>query len=209
MVKYEINGSMSISKELIKDKTIVSICSGDEIKATLELGSQDYYSFAIRSNDNYIVIYSKSGVISNASSSIKAVYDRNNNNIVDISNDNVRSIFENMFITRKTFFQGVVIAYINMDYLGIADSVSVTDFEKYITCCNDEISRDEVVSYILKLYPSLEKFIGITQSSEMEYKNMVKEIGSNMLSFNALPQVVNSDLVRKNSGDYQYSKKGQ
>ena len=122
---------------------------------------------------------------------IEAAYNIKNRSTVNLENKKIKVLLEYMFISKKGFDIATVLSFINNIDLGVTEKEEVEDFIYYLTSGNKDINYNEILDYVLKTYPELTKYMNIKEKmSVIEYRQIVEEIGTNILRFHIMPQVV-------------------
>lgn len=197
-----INENLKI--EVAKDgnnKTINIYRKNVKIESlSFTIGSSLYKEF--KYDSNYLLIYSK--IFSKpASEKIEFLYDIQNDERVYLDeHENLETIIKYMFLYSRDFDIETVLSVINNNDLKIATEESVESFYNYLTTANSNITKEEVVSYILKQYPALSKYTSLPERiSVVDYKKMMKEFYFTKLSFHRISQII--DLEKLNNKDTQ------
>ncbi len=175
-----INDSVKVEKIITRDEnleysdsklTSIYICVGSEKILLCEKITDDYRSLNYVFDENYIV-----AIYNFMDSFVEAVYDINNKKILELD-DEKRRILEYMYISDRRFNIEIILQYINEADLKITSEEKITEFEKYITGFNKNISKEEVIDYICEEYPIFEDYKDISAPlSVIDYRKIVEEI---------------------------------
>lgn len=194
-IKY-INKNLFIkSVERAKRTKIFVNHDGKEILlADVEKIAENFWIRTVY-DENYIVVYSRGDMSNQIPLYIEAAYNIKNKSIVNLSGK-TRILLEYMLICKKRFDLASVLQYINNCPLLLVPEDSEEEFVRYLTCDNMDVPREEIIKYILKNYPELEKYMNYTDIlSVIEYKKIVKSFGKNVLSFHIMPQLIDLSPV--------------
>lgn len=149
-------------------------------------------------DDNYIVVYSRGDMSNQIPLYIEAAYNIKNKSIVNLSDNKIRLLLEFMLICKKPIDVGVILEYINNFPLEIAEKDDIRDFVRYLTGGNNEISREEIIEYILDNYPELENYMNYTNKpSVIQYRNILNSFGRRYFNFHIMPQIVDLSQIEK------------
>ena len=144
---------------------------------------------------NYIVVYSRGDMSNQIPIYIEGAYNIKNKSIVDLSNNAIRVLLDYMLIVKKGFHISTILEYINDCSFGIVKDDEIEDFVRYLTYGNNEISREEIIKYILDNYPELEKTMNCTNKLNfIDYLNSIDDI---YLHFHIMPQIIDLSSVEK------------
>jgi len=151
-----------------------------------------YYFWINTVNDeNYIVVYSRGDMSNQIPLDIEGAYNIKNKSIVDLSNYKIKVLLEYMLICKKGFYLAPVLQYINDYPLQIVSDDEIEDLVTYLTSGNNNITREEIIKYILENYPQLEKHMNYTDKlSVIEYRNIVEDFDTDVLRFHIMPQII-------------------
>ena len=124
-------------------------------------------------------------------SKITGLYSIKNQKLLNVKNRKLLELYKQMFwIGRaKTFELAFALSEINSENLGILTDEEKTQYYRYLTSGNKNITRDEVVNYILRKIPKLEKYSNLkNELSAMEYRLIAKDLGTMLLALRPIPQ---------------------
>lgn len=195
-----INKSLFIESagSLNKRKAFVNHDGKKILLADVEKIAENFWIRTVY-DENYIVVYSRGDMSNQIPLYIEAAYNIKNKSIVNLSDNKTRELLEYMLICKKGFNLATVLQYINNYPLLLVSEDSEEELVRYLTCDNMEIPRGEIIKYILKNYPELEKYMNYTDIlSVMEYKKIVKSFGNNVLSFHRMPQIIDLSPAEMN-----------
>lgn len=148
-------------------------------------------------DENYIVVYSRGDMSNQIPLFIEAAYNIKNKSIVNLSGK-IRVLLEYMLIHKKGIDIAAILEYINDCPLGIAEEDEKEDLVRYLTSGNTEISREEIIKYILNNYPELHEHMNYTNKlSVIEYRNILDEFDDDYLRFHVIPQIIDLSPVEK------------
>lgn len=179
-------------KEIIKRNRIrIYVIDKDKEILLSDVKADENFSCKFVYNDNYIVSYTREIGTNEIPLSIDGVYDIHKSQVIVNLKENDKKSLTNMMLIRKKFNLSVVLSEINnFDW-----DDRRTEFEKYLTSGNDKISHEQIIEYILKCYPFLEKYIGL--SEDLSIKDYIK-IENQINQFNFLFYAIPQDLMLTN-----------
>ena len=94
-----------------------------------------------------------------------------------MSNKKIKVLLEYMLISKKGFDLANVLSEINSSDLGLLDEDEKEDLSIYLTSGNMDISKDQIISYILNRYPQLKKYTELEgKLSVTEYRKIIDEL---------------------------------
>ena len=159
----------------------------------------DFFWIKTVNDENYILVYSRGDMSNQIPLCIEAAYNIKNKSIVDLSNNKTRVLLEYMLISKRGFDLATVLEYINNYPLQIVDEEEDIDLvERYLTCGNKEISKSQIIKYILENYPELEKHMNYTGTlSVIQYRDIIDSLGTDTLWFHEIPQIVDLSPIEK------------
>lgn len=197
----KINDELYVELNQKNNETIISIIKNN-LKIVLSKTKTDCtFSTNFVYDKNYIVIYSKGSSINDIPLSIEVVYDIKRNITIDLSNNNIKNIFQNMFIYKRGFNLVDILSSLNTFYIDTDDDDDVhNNFRTYITSNNQNISDEEFINYVISNYPKLKKYIGLGVIPYSIYSKIEDDFGTDTLWFNIMPQdvlLIGNDVVKR------------
>lgn len=165
-------------KEVKKGKrSIISVIDGNNEILLSDIKTDDYFWHKWIYDDNYIVTYSRGCMMNQIPLNIEAAYSINNKRLLDLSNKKIKVLLEYMLISKKGFDLANVLSEINSSDLGLLDEDEKEDLSIYLTSGNMDISKDQIISYILNRYPQLKKYTELEgKLSVTEYRKIIDEL---------------------------------
>lgn len=137
---------------------------------------------------------------------IVALYSIKNHRFLDISNEKLINLYKYMFYSGKKFELAYILSLINENDLRIINEDEKNYLSNYLNSGNKNISRKEIVDYILKGFPNLEKYTNLKEGlSVLEYRNIAKDIGEMVIKLRAIRQdldfIERDDELKKEFGN--------
>jgi hypothetical protein len=131
-------------------------------------------------------------MVNNIPLKIEAAYSIKDRKILSVEHKRFRVLLEYMLVYKKGFDISQVLQTINDEELEIVEETEKEDLERYLTAECGHITHKEIVGYILKQYPALEKYTNLSGPiSVIRYKKLTKEIediiGTDCLYFHIMP----------------------
>lgn len=207
--KIEITDNLIVEENKKSKRTITSVIENGERRILTDIKTNDYFWSKIIFDENYIVVYSRGCMVNQIPFNIEAAYDIKEKRILDLSDKKLKVILEYMFINTRGFELTDVLTFINQEDLKILDEESKGDLKRILTSGNSRITDEEVIKYILSIYPILANYRYLKGPlTVIQYKNIEEEIGQEVFRFHLMPQrlkfLEKLDLgdVNTNSSDY-------
>ena len=207
--KIEITDNLIVEENKKSKRTITSVIENGERRILTDIKTNDYFWSKIIFDENYIVVYSRGCMVNQIPLNIEAAYDIKEKRILDLSDKKLKVILEYMFISTRGFELTDVLTFINQEDLKILDEESKGDLKRILTSGNSRITDEEVIKYILSIYPILANYRDLKGPlTVIQYKNIEEEIGQEVFRFHLMPQrlkfLEKLDLgdVNTNSSDY-------
>lgn len=186
-----IDDELLVKIEKTNRKATVYICENGNKKLLAQVKTGDYVWAYVTGDNNYVVVYSRGCMINQIPLNIEAAYNIKNKSTVNLENKKVKVLLEYMFISKRSFDIATVLSFINNRDLGVCEEDEVDDFIYYLTSGNKDITYNEILDYVLKIYPELTKYMNIKEKmSVIEYREIVEEFDTNILRFQIMPQIV-------------------
>lgn len=195
VVKINDNLKLEIIKEGC-EKTLNFYRKSINIESlSFTLGSSLYRDF--KYDSNYFIIYSKY-FNRPASANIEFLYDINNDKKIYLDEYiSLDLIIKYMFIYTRDFDIETVLSVINKNNLKMATNEKIENMINYLRSNNENITRDEVVNYILKQYSGLSRYTNLPENiSVIEYKKLMEEFYYKKLSFHRMPQTLDLEALK-------------
>lgn len=194
-----INDNLSVKiVESLKRKKVFVNHNNKEILLANVKKITEYFWVRTVNDENYIVVYSRGDMSNRIPLKIEAAYNIKNRSIVDLSNPKIEVLLEYMLICKKGFDVANVLEYINDYPLEIIDEDEKEDLAIYLTCGNTEISRTEIIKYILDNYPQLKEHMNYTEKlSVIQYRNIIDSLETDTLWFHEMPQIIDLSPVER------------
>lgn len=157
--------------------------------------TNDYFWVDYAFNENYIVAYSRGCMVNQIPLKVEAAYDMANKKVIPVTKKN-KAIFEYMCIAKKGVHADVILEFLNDNKLDIAETDEVDDFVRYVTAGNVDITREQIVAYILTQYPILEKYMNLEEKlTAKKARRIIEEIGDSVLRFHIMPNILNEEFL--------------
>lgn len=194
-----INDNLSVKiVESLKRKKVFVNHNNKEILLANVKKITEYFWVRTVNDENYIAVYSRGDMSNRIPLKIEAAYNIKNRSIVDLSNPKIKVLLEYMLICKKGFDVANVLEYINDYPLEIIDEDEKEDLAIYLTCGNTEISRTEIIKYILDNYPQLKEHMNYTEKlSVIQYRNIIDSLETDTLWFHEMPQIIDLSPVER------------
>ena len=120
---------------------------------------------------------------------IEAAYSIKNKKLLNMTNKKIKVLLEYMLIAKKGFDLANVLSEVNSNDLGLLSEDEKDDLRRYLTLGNDAISHEDVINYILQLYPQLKKYVDLKDKLFIsEYRAIEEELGESTFWFHSIPQ---------------------
>lgn len=197
-MKNIININDSITIEINKKfgRTIITLNKNGKKEVLSSLKTNDYFWSDIKFDENYIIIYSRGCMVNQIPLKIECAYNIKTDTILDVQKDKkLANELDYMFISKQGFDIETTLSVINSSNLEASDNEDVKNMIKYLTNGNNNITKEEVINYIIKAYPLLLRFSQIeTSITVMDYKMILKEFDSSCLYFHKMPQIIDSSI---------------
>ena len=158
-----------------------------------EMTTTDTFGLHYTYDTNYVVVYSRDCMYNQIPLTIEAVYDLVNDKLLKLSKNN-RQLFEFAYVTKAIFSESVILQYINEVDLQITTPEEIEEFKKYITGGNSDISKKDVIAFILKEYPIFEKYIDIgAPLTLIQYRKITEAFKDESISFHIMTQALKQE----------------
>lgn len=197
-MKNIININDLITIEINKKfgRTIITLNKNGNKEVLSSLKTNDYFWSDIKFDENYIIVYSSGCMVNQIPLKIESAYNIKTDTILDLEKDKkLATELEYMFISKQGFDIRTTLSVINSSNLEVSDNEDVKNMIKYLTNENNNITKEEVINYIIKTYPLLSRFSQIeTPITVMDYKMILKEFNSSYLYFHKIPQIIDSSI---------------
>ena len=122
---------------------------------------------------------------------ITGLYSIKKQKLLNVENRKLLELYKQMFWLgrAKEFELAFALSEINSKDLGILTDEEKKQYYSYLTSGNKTISHDEVVNYILRKIPKLEKYSNLKNGlSIAEYRLIAKDLGTMLLALRPIPQ---------------------
>ena len=184
-----INENISVTEDIRKDRTIISIIDGDKEIILSDLKTDDFFSNKWVCDENYIVSYSKGCMVNQYPLIIEAAYSIKNKRLLNVNNEKIKELLEYMLICKKGFDLTKILTEINNSDLGLLSNLEKDELKNYLTSGNINISRDDIIHYILEEYPQLKKYKNLNKKlSVLEYRSIEEELNRSIFWLHIIPQ---------------------
>ncbi len=185
---FKVNDSIYIGEERKDNKVIYYVT--DDGKETI------LHTFDIDDNRQHGCNYSRDFVFAWSSDkygrhlSINAIYDINKKRNISLNPDDA-SKYMNVFIYTKSFSLRDVLTLINNWDYEYGKSDSFRSMIDYLTGGDKEISRECIIDYVCRCYPSLREHCSYKEPiSTLTYLYIALDFDCDFLSFHMMPQVI-------------------
>lgn len=143
----------------------------------------NYLSYGV--TDRYIVAY-LTNLHEQCKVRVTGLYDRVEKRMVQVTKEN-REFIKNTLVSKQSFHLSVVLEYLNYCKIDAATEEEAQALEDFLTS-KRKISREEIEAWILKSYPMLKKYMGLTKTLKVErYLTVLQEVEGEDLYFYAMP----------------------
>ena len=185
-MRHIIRKDLSIEHSQDKKKDVIKVIDAKKEHILSELISASYVWNKWIFNEDYIVAY----IHDNGNVLINGVYDIQSKSLVTLT-PTTRFAIEYMFLSRRQFDLGQVLAEINEQDLKLLSEEEKGFLRRYLTLNNPRITNQQVIDYILLKYPSLENYRNIREVLTVaRYREIQKELENPYFFFHAMPQRV-------------------
>lgn len=187
-----IKNNLQLKEISEEGRTIITVLDGDKEVVLSNQETNEYYWTRAVFDDNYIVVYFRGCMENQMPLSIVAAYSIQERRVLDITNARMREYLEYMLISKKCFGLAKVLSEINDKDLQLINDNQKTQLIDYLTCNNPNITHKEVVSYILKEYPKLQKYTNLKKIDTLtKYTEIQNDLQQEYFFFHAMPQDIN------------------
>ncbi len=194
-VVKKINEEIFVTKETNVETGITRIILHvDGEKIVMFTGkTDDNYWADIRTNENYIVAYSRGNMASGGPLRVHCAYNIKYKRFVHMDKA-MRSKIENMLITRKSIDLRTLLAIINGFPVSKKVQEDVDREINYLTGGNQGFTKEQVIQYILSSYPQLEPYSHYSLPiSVYDYDQIEESLNGNAFFFHVMPQIIDLD----------------
>lgn len=142
----------------------------------------------VGTDENYFI---ESTTFENGESKIEGIYSIKNKKLLNVCNEKLVELYKHMFWMgrAKKFELAFLLSEINDEDLNLLMDEEKYQYYNYLTSGNQVITHDEVVNYILKIIPKLEKYKNLRSGlSVVEYRAIAEELGSMTFGLRPIPQ---------------------
>ena len=187
----KINDNISIEVKKSEFRTVITLNRNGE-KIILSDSYTDYAIMCdVAYDDNYIVVYTKDNTINQFPLEIECAYNIKTNTFFNVRrNSKLAENLEMMLINKRMFNIAPVILWLNQKDIELGFQDETARFISYLTNDNKNITKDEIVSYILKEYPVLSNYLGLTLT---DCKKVINDIGGECLFLHKIPQIIDKE----------------
>lgn len=194
----KINEELQIEVSKTDTETEIYLIENNEkrILSFLET-DKDFWSDVLY-DENYIIVYSRGTMFNQIPLSIEVAYNIKTRKMVDLTNIELRKLLEYRFLFKKYFDLRDVLTFINdVDLKLISSKDGLVRLKEYLTSGNEQISRHDIIDYILTEYPILRKYNNIKNPIYVkDYLEMIEEIGLSDLYFHTMPISLNEEAKK-------------
>lgn len=162
---------------------------------TITLLNKEYNPKLVRSfnyDENYVTVISKYAYRDYAY--VEAAYNIKDKELVELDY-NTSYLLDYMYALKDIYSLGYVLELINDNYLGFySDDVLEDSIILYLTSGNPNITKEEVINYVLECYPKLKKYTNLELPfTASKYQEIIHDIGKLELSFYKMPFVIENN----------------
>lgn len=187
--RLKVNDEMEIGIDGGNGRTCITVydcVNGSTVLSDLE--TSEYFTSDVKFNEYYIVAYSKGCMANQIPLNIDGAYSIKDKRKLELSNK-LKELLENMLVCCKNFCLTHVLTAINYQDLQLLDVEDADILMNYLSAKNPNISKSEVVDYILQCYPSLKPYANLEGPISVErYKAIEKELGKTSCFFHSMSQ---------------------
>ena len=210
----DLENDICIKESVMVNRCRISVIDDNKEFQLSDAEVGDYLWSKWFCSGDYIITYSRGCMINQIPLTITGAYNVKEHCPVDLSDYKTKEMLKNMFICKKGFALTHVLTEINDKDLGLLSYGSKDLLHNYLTCDNDDISREETVDFILQSYPELSTYTNINhQLTVVEYLNIGAELENDIFWFNIMPQplplVENPEYRVLSEGDLGYKEKAK
>lgn len=187
----KINDNVNVEIKKIKDRTIIILDRMGERVILSDLKTSDTFTCLVVRDDNYVVVYSKGCMMNQIPLVIECAYNIKTDTILNTKkNPKLAENLEMMLISKRCFNIIPIILWLNEKVDDLQSVDDIYDFIIYLDNGNEDIRRDEIVSYVLNECPILKNYLNI---KELDCEKAIEEIGGEYLFFHKMPQIVDTE----------------
>ena len=183
-----INDELKVKVDTQRNRTRICLYENGVEKILSDIRTWDGFWSKTEHNEYYIVAYSRGCMANQIPLNIDAAYSIQEKRLLTLS-PKLEELLENMLVAKKGFGFAQVLQAINETDLQIIGKRESNKLVNYLTAGNPNISKQEVIEYILKCYPEFKKytnFKGII--SVLKFEKLKAEFGDNTYFFHIIPQ---------------------
>ncbi len=196
----ELRKDLKVKEVKAKNRTRIYVIDGDKEVLLSSIATDEYFWLRWAADDNYIVAYSRGCMVNQIPLTVEAAYNVKEKKVVDVSNKRIRDLLEYMLICQKGFNLAKVLSEINSNDLGLLKEEEKGDLARYLTLGNKKISHEDVVNYILKLYPQLQRYTELKDKlTVVEYRKIEEDFEDISFWFHPISQQL-SDIPEPEDG---------
>ena len=202
MENKRINDDISISCEKDGEKTIITLTDKNKSIVMFDEKTDDYYWAEYRVNEHYVVVFSRGCMMNQIPIYIERAYDIKEGRLVNL-NSYTRKVLEDMLICQRFIDSATILAIINNWNVPSEYSKEIDKDIEYLTNGNKDITREQVIDYIFKCYPSLRQFACYPTPSDIYRYKSIRRAIINMIApggfaFHIMPQRIDDKTDIKN-----------
>lgn len=154
----KINEELQIEVIKTDTETEVYLIENNEKRILSDLETDKDFWSDVLYDENYIIVYSRGTMFNQIPLSIEVAYNIKTRKMIDLTNIKLRKLLEYRFLFKKYFDLKDVLTFINdVDLKLVSSNDGLIRLREYLTSGNEQISRHEIIDYILKEYPILKK----------------------------------------------------
>lgn len=188
----EINNDVFVEIKRKENRTIIILNRNGDRVVLADKRTSEGFSCDVVCDDNYVVVYSKGSMMNQIPLIVECAYSINSDAILNTKkNKKLAKDLEMMLISKRLFDIFTVVSVLDKSDLKSEYLDVETDyFIEYLTNGNNNISREEIISYILRSYPDLVDYLNL---SVTDLCNKVGDSKLRCLSFYKMPQIIDTE----------------
>ena len=204
----KINDSITIEIKKSDERTIITLNRNGKNIILSDLYTDSTFTSNVVYDNNYIVVYSKGDERNQIPIEIECAYNIKNGIILDTKNNSKLSDdLYMMLIDKKMFSAGSIVIWLNQKDLELGYEDETARIIEYLTNVNNNISREEIVDYVLKEYPILSNYLDLNLDA---CKKVISDVSGECLFFHKMSQIIDSEkgtdieLCQSNNKPYHF-----
>lgn len=183
-----VNDELEVKLHTQRNRTRICLYENGVEKVLSDVRTWDGFWSKVEYNEYYIIAYSHGCMANQIPLSIDAAYSIQEKRLLTLS-PKLEELLENMLVSKKGFGFAQVLQAINEVDLQIIRKRKSNELVNYLTAGNPNISKQQVVEYILGCYPEFKKYTNFKGTlSVLKFEKLKLELGANTYFFHIIPQ---------------------